>query len=449
MGFSEFFNQIVFTIRGEDIRLSQLVLVVVSVLILAALGYFLRTRWINRLLTKEDTPNSTQQSISLNTILVLSLLSLLIVVLGLGIDFPLREEGVLSHIKLSTLIQALLIYFVDRLVDLVLSAVLARRYQQRRQQEIDEGIYRYQGRRGSEVKVSRIVQPIVYVLALSFIIQEFNIDAAINVPWTKDAANDPTVNTILSAILILLFTRLAIWVITEIILHPYYKRRSINVGSQFAINRLLTYFLFVAAVLAVLQYVGLNLTVIWGGAAALLVGVGLGLQQTFNDLISGIILLFERTVEIGDVVEIGTLIGTVKKIGVRTSLVESRDNISVIVPNSKLVGDNVINWSHFDMKARFQVAVGVAYGSDTALVKEILAKVAAEHKKVLKYPSSFVRFTNFGDSSLDFELHFWSRELERIEDVKSDLRFAIDREFREANISIPFPQRDVWMRKEE
>lgn len=447
MGFSEFFDQIIFTIRGQDIRLSQLVLVALSVLALAVLGYLLRTRWIDRWLDREDMQESSPKAIRLNTIIVLGLLSVLIVVLGLGIDFPMREEGVLSRIKLSTLIQALLIYFVARVVDLLLSAILARRYQQRRQQEIDEGIYHYPGRRGSGVKVSRIVQPIVYILALSFIIQEFNVDATIPVPWTKDPANDPTINTILSAILILLFTRLATWVITEIILHPYYKSKSINVGSQFAINRLLTYFLLVVAILAVLQYVGLNLTVIWGGAAALLVGVGLGLQQTFNDLISGIILLFERTVEVGDVVEVGSLIGTVKEIGVRTSLIESRDNISVIVPNSKLVGDNVVNWSHFDMKARFQVSVGVAYGSDTALVKEILLKVASQHKKVLKYPSVFVRFTGFGDSSLDFELHFWSRELERIEDVKSDLRFGIDQQFREANVEIPFPQRDVWMRK--
>jgi len=191
------------------------------------------------------------------------------------------------------------------------------------------------------------------------------------------------------------------------------------------------------------------MTVLWGGAAALLVGLGLGLQQTFNDFFSGIILLFERTVELGDVLEVDGTVGTVKLIGLRTSILETRDNITVVVPNSKLVTNNVTNWSHFDKKVRFQVNVGVAYGSDTKLVKELLLKVAMENTAVLEQPSPFVRFTNFGDSSLDFELHFYSREFIDIEDVKSDLRFEIDTFFRENNVDIPFPQRTIWMGKKE
>ena len=119
----------------------------------------------------------------------------------------------------------------------------------------------------------------------------------------------------------------------------------------------------------------------------------------------------------------------------------------MIVPNSKLVVNNVINWSHYDDKVRFKVSVGVAYGTDTALVKSILLETAKEHSFVLKYPSPFVRFTDFGSSSLDFELLFYSKNFTIIEDVKSDIRFEIDRKFRESNIEIPFPQRDVWVRK--
>ena len=226
----------------------------------------------------------------------------------------------------------------------------------------------------------------------------------------------------------------------------YYKKKRINVGAQFAINQLLKYFLYVVAFLFALESLGVKLTVLWGGAAALLVGIGLGLQQVFNDFISGILLLFERTVEVGHVVQVDGLIGSVKKIGLRTSLVETRDNITVIVPNSKLTSENVVNWSHYDNKARFRIAIGVAYGSDTQLVKELLLKVAKENGYVLKHPASFVRFTDFGDSSLNFELHFWSHEFINIEDVKSDLRFEIDRVFREHKVEIPFPQRDVWFK---
>jgi small-conductance mechanosensitive channel len=139
-------------------------------------------------------------------------------------------------------------------------------------------------------------------------------------------------------------------------------------------------------------------------------------------------------------------VGTVRRIGVRTSLVETRDNMTIIVPNSKLIGDVVTNWSHDEDKARFKIVVGVAYGSDTALVKKLLLQVAQEHPKALKRPAPIVRFVNFGDSSLDFELHFWTKEFIRIEDIKSDMRFETDRLFRENDISIPFPQRDVWMR---
>ena len=120
--------------------------------------------------------------------------------------------------------------------------------------------------------------------------------------------------------------------------------------------------------------------------------------------------------------------------------------MSVIVPNSKLVTNNVINWSHFDDKVRFKINVGVAYGSDTQKVKNLLIKVAIDNIYVLDSPPPIVRFVNFGDSSLDFELHFWSRNFLVIEDIKSDLRFSIDQAFRENDVQIPFPQRDVWLK---
>ncbi|MEM9525621.1 MAG: mechanosensitive ion channel domain-containing protein, partial [Bacteroidota bacterium] len=218
-------------------------------------------------------------------------------------------------------------------------------------------------------------------------------------------------------------------------------------GSQFAINRLLTYFVYLIGVLLVIQAMGFDLRVIWTGAAALLVGIGIGLQQTFNDLICGIIILFERSVKVGDVVELtGHQVGTVRKVGARTSVVETRDDIIIFVPNSKLIGENVTNWSHVRRTARFHVMVGVAYGSDTELVKKLLLQVAEDHPKIMKSPKPFVRFLDFGSSSLDFDLLFWSRDFIRIENIKSDLRFSIDAAFRANNIEVPFPQRDLWIR---
>ncbi|MEM0993681.1 MAG: mechanosensitive ion channel domain-containing protein [Bacteroidota bacterium] len=205
----------------------------------------------------------------------------------------------------------------------------------------------------------------------------------------------------------------------------------------------------VTTVLIALESIGIQLSVLWGGAAALMVGIGLGLQQTFNDVISGLILLVEGTIEVDDVVEVDGFVGKVKSIGLRTSKVETRNRISILVPNSKLVGENTINWTHNQHPIRFQVSVGVAYASDVELVTQLLLEAAHGHSSVLKEPEPMVQFLDFGNSSLDFILHFFSYEQMSIEIVKSDLRYRITRLFREHDVEIPFPQQDLWLRNAE
>jgi small-conductance mechanosensitive channel len=199
-------------------------------------------------------------------------------------------------------------------------------------------------------------------------------------------------------------------------------------------------------VVLVLETIDISLSILWGGAAALLVGVGLGLQQTFNDLISGLILLVEGTVEINDVIETDGIIGTVTAIGVRTSKVETLDHISILIPNSKLVGNKATNWSHNKAASRFQINVGVAYTSDLDQVTSLLLQAGREHVKILKTPKPEVQFQDFGSSSLDFVLHFYSYEFRRMEFVKSELRYRITELLRKNNIEIPFQQTDVWIR---
>lgn len=227
-------------------------------------------------------------------------------------------------------------------------------------------------------------------------------------------------------------------------LNPYFKRKKLQAGRVYAANQLIKYVVYLITMLVALDALGFKIGGLWAAGAALLVGIGLGLQQTFNDFASGIILLLEGTVEKGDWIEVGDTVGEVKKIGLRTSLITTRRNISIIVPNSKITVDNVINLSHDNDKVRHIVSVGVAYGSDIALVKKVMLECANRHSKVL--PNSVVRFVNFGDSALDFELLFWSHEYQQIEDVRSDLRFMIDSSFRKFNISIPFPQQDLYIK---
>ena len=244
---------------------------------------------------------------------------------------------------------------------------------------------------------------------------------------------------------IFLIVRLLIWFIIRVA-HRFFKRKKVDKGRQFAFLQVVKYFFYTGAALLALQTVGISLSILWGGAAALLVGVGLGLQQTFNDLISGLILLIEGTVEVNDVIETNGIIGTVTSIGVRTSKVETLDRISILIPNSKLAGNNATNWSHNKAPTRFHIDVGVAYKSDLELVKSLLLKATLEHKTILKAPIPEVQFKDFGNSSLDFVIHFYSYEFRRIQFVKSDLRFRITELFRENNIEIPFLQTDLWLR---
>ena len=180
---------------------------------------------------------------------------------------------------------------------------------------------------------------------------------------------------------------------------------------------------------------------------ALLVGLGLGLQQIFQDIMSGIAILFEGSLKVGDIVEIqDNIIGRVIEIGLRTSKIETRDNIIMVVPNSKFVTDIVINWSHMEKKTRFHIDVGVAYGSDVEKVSQVLLQCAEDINKISKTPPPFVRFSDFGNSSLDFQLYFWTTETFQVEYIKSEIRYKIDSAFRANGVHIPFPQRDVHIK---
>jgi small-conductance mechanosensitive channel len=252
-----------------------------------------------------------------------------------------------------------------------------------------------------------------------------------------------TVSSVLLVILILVITRTVIWLLKRLFERETAKR-NFDVGSLNAVYQLMKYVLWIFAILLSLDTIGAKITILLAGSAALLVGVGLGLQQIFQDFISGIVLLFEGTLKVGDIVEFKDgIVGKVKEIGIRTSKIETRSNFIMIVPNSKFISDIVINWSHIEKRTRFDVAVGVAYGSDVELVKKLLLDCANEHKIISKNPEPFVRFEDFGNSSLDFKLYFWTNDTFRVENIRSDLRFNINQKFRTNNIQIPFPQRDV------
>ncbi|KAB8152502.1 mechanosensitive ion channel [Kordia sp. TARA_039_SRF] len=204
-----------------------------------------------------------------------------------------------------------------------------------------------------------------------------------------------------------------------------------------------TWFSYVIIVLVTLSAVGVNVTGIFAASAALLIGIGLALQTLFQDIISGIFILIDQTVHVGDIIEIEDKIGRVEEIKLRTTRAVTIDNKVLIIPNHLYLTNSLYNWTQNGVTTRESITVGVAYGSDVALVKKLLIQAAENHKEVIKTPEPTVLFTNFGDSSLDFKLVFTLNNSFTAFNVQSDLRFEVDRLFREHNITIPFPQRDV------
>jgi small-conductance mechanosensitive channel len=245
---------------------------------------------------------------------------------------------------------------------------------------------------------------------------------------------------------IVLVIILATWLLLKIfkkILSRQVKRQKIDIGQKYAIYQIAKYIIWILAIGILLESVGVKLNLLIASSAALLVGLGLGLQQVFSDYVAGVMILFEGNLKVKDVVQLQDIIGEVTQIGLRTSKVETRDNYIIIVPNHKFINDEIVNWSHIESKTRFHVSVGVAYGSNVKLVKDVLLECAKTIKGILVEPTPFVRFESFGDSSLNFQVYFWTKESFRVEHIKSDLRFLIDDKFRENKIRIPFPQRDV------
>ena len=189
--------------------------------------------------------------------------------------------------------------------------------------------------------------------------------------------------------------------------------------------------------------VGVNVTAIFAASAALLVGVGLALQTLFQDIISGVFILVDQSVHVGDIIELDGKIGRVVDINLRTTRAVTIDNKVLIIPNHLYLTNSLYNWTENGTETRENVEVGVAYGSDILLVKKILLQVADSHPLVLKNPGPIVLFTNFADSSLNFKLVFTLNDSFLGAIPKSDMRFEIDRLFKENKIAIPFPQRDV------
>jgi small-conductance mechanosensitive channel len=258
-----------------------------------------------------------------------------------------------------------------------------------------------------------------------------------------------SISSILMFILVIAIFYIASRILNRIMLRPLLGRFSIEEGIRYNLLRINHYVIMIIGAIVAFQFIGIDLSglaVIFG---LLSVGIGFGLQNVTSNFIAGLILLFERPIKIGDRVTVGDTEGDVLDINIRSTTIRTLNNITFIVPNSEFVASRVINWSHGDTRIRLEISVGVSYTSNLDLVLKALKEVAEEHPGLLKTPEPDVLFVDFGDSSWNMRLRVWISNPKTHPLIRSDLNCAIVRKFREYDIEIPFPQRDLHLRSPE
>ena len=254
----------------------------------------------------------------------------------------------------------------------------------------------------------------------------------------------------ISSILGLLLVIACFWILSKFIrkwiLSTVLERMKVEMGLRFAFSRIAHYLIMVTGTVVAFQFIGLNLNGLAVVFGFLSVGIGFGLQNITSNFVSGLILLFERPIKIGDRVTVGDTEGDVVAINMRSTTIRSLRNITYIVPNSEFISSQVVNWSHGDPKVRLDVPVGVSYESDLDTVISALHEVAGENDHVMDIPEPEVIFDEFGDSSWNLYLRVWLKDPYNYYRVRSDINCDIVRKFRQHNIEIPFPQRDLHVR---
>ncbi len=299
-----------------------------------------------------------------------------------------------------------------------------------------------------ETNFVAIVTSILSLAALVFFTISAINAAGIPLAWNAPL---PAVSLSLVQIFLLIALLIAVFWISSRTKRFLFNRFLVNSGLdralQYAIAQIIANVVLVVGVLIVLENTGIHLGALAVFAGAVGVGVGFGLQNIASNFISGLVILAERPITIGDRVEVAGIAGQVEHIRARSTVIRTNDNIMMIVPNTKFIDSPVTNWTYGDRRVRFRIAVGVAYGSDVNKVRDALLAVAHENPHTLKEPAPSVFLKQFGDSSIDFQLMVWSSEMSaRPSRYRSDLNFAIAEKFREAGIEFPFPQRDVHIR---
>ena len=272
-----------------------------------------------------------------------------------------------------------------------------------------------------------------------------NIKDLLNISFNLTQGVEISIQDILILIVVLIVANVLLRLIRKLMTRRMPDDDKLKFKAVFSYGK---WFVYVIIFLITLHSVGVNVTGVFAASAALLIGIGLALQTLFQDIISGIFILVDQTVHVGDIIELEGKVGRVEEIKLRTTRATTADNKVLVIPNHLYLTNSLYNWTQNGAITRESVTVGVAYGSDIRLVEQLLLQAAGNHVRVLSKPLPTVLFTDFGDSSLNFKLVFSLEDSFNARFTQSDIRFEIDKLFKEHNITIPFPQRDVHLYKQ-
>ena len=290
-----------------------------------------------------------------------------------------------------------------------------------------------------------------FLIALPFILESvLGIKISTEFAWlNKGITIGKAKITILNVCYVIIFLLLIGYIskiIRKALQDEVLPRTRLDIGARASLVNVVVYSLWVLAIYTGINILGINLSSLAFMAGALGIGIGFGLQNIVNNFISGIILLFDPSIQVGDMVQIGEDWGTVNRINIRTTIVQTFDNAALIIPNSQMLSNRVTNWSYKDPKVRRQVDVGVAYGSDVQLVRKVLLEIIHDMPDIMDDPAPRVDFSDFADSALIFRIRFWITSPEFWLTSPTELRFRIDEEFKKHGIEIAFPQQDIHIR---
>lgn len=352
----------------------------------------------------------------------------------LGEEFSLLGENITAtHIIIPIVFLILLNLFGNLCRSILINKILNNRIEDRK----------------TILSIGNTTKYTILIIGVTLLLASIGIDSSSNWNRTIFGKDENQVRLFDLVRFVFLFTLLVYFTgkLKSIFVKQILSKYSNDIGVSQSIGTIIQYVVIIIGAFIIIQNVGINLGSLNVLAGALGVGIGFGLQNIANNFISGLIILFERPIKIGDRIEVGSVQGDVTKVSARATTVNTNDNISIIVPNSEFINQRVINWSHNDRSIRYHVPVGVSYNEDPAQIKELLLEVAEANPDVLKRPKPDVLFTEYGDSSLNFDLMVWtSTYINKPIILKSQLYYAIFEKFKEHNIEIPFPQRDLHIR---